>query len=502
MRLAGLAIWILLLMLLTLGFVESKVTEVSSSIVVVGPEDYSLYGNTSRCMGMVDRAARETNSRLNFVPTLFWADRQYKPSKQPTNSISYFCFEPSLNTDSTTSCKPATQQDIDTFQHSMQACFARAVEYNMSIEVTPRLQHSADPTIPSNTLDFRPLIDQEDFSYMDVMLTPLAAAINGAIDIKTRVWFALGRHIGASLFKHPLEYIQAAGTTHYNLYDNLPSNWPQILHVGLSLPFNKLCGCALTEVADPTEYIAQFPASFKQVQHSYDLALMPELLHHIDFISVSGLAPLSPHFAPGDLQTTLELFAQELSVFGIDLSAMLASTSLALHWVDLGLGGSTALGKAAETAAEAASSSSFGVLGKNSQITDPWDLRAISNSDTPVRTFLSYFYNNTAEYFWKQHDYKYQVDAAFIKSFGSWDFQAIHPDSTSQDGSYYFERASQVIRYHNQRSQRLLHLSEALGEAGIKFLIESRRLQHQQSVARMAAKRSGSLHHNRLDHAS
>ena len=475
-----------LMMLLLAAKLPCKVTELSSSIILMGAKDYTMQGNRSECTDMVDRAAKQANSRLNFVPTLFWADRNHKKSKAASAvGLSYFCFESTASSDSTLSCRPAAQQEIDVFQHSMKACFARAVEYNMSIEVTPHLQYSKENTIPSNTLDFNPLLDYEDFSYMDVMLAPLANAVNGAINSKTEVWLALQGQTGASVFQHPMEYMQAAGTTHYNLYDNLPDDWPQHLHVGISLNFNKLCGCVLADVADPREYIERFPIEFKKIKHNYDFELLHELVHHLDFISISGLAALSPSFSPADLQTTIQSFAMELSEFGISLADSLSNQPLKLHWVDFGIGGARADGALAKTAADAACSSSFGVLGKYSQVSDPWQLHAITTTETPVRTFLSYFYNNTAEYFWKQHEFKYQVDAVFLNNFGSWDIQAVHPDSSAQEGSYLFERASHVIRYHNQRSQRLINLSKTLGEAGVKFLIESREQQHRSPMARV-----------------
>ena len=457
---------------------QSKVVELSSSVIMNGPEDYTIHGNTSECTNMVDRAALETNSRLNFVTTLFWVDRTHNQGTQnPTNSISNFCFQRSYSTDGIVSCKPATQQDVDNFEHGMQACFMRAVQHDMSIEVSPRLQHSTEQTIPSNVLDLNPLLDYEDFSYMEVMLMPLAHAINNAIDNKTQVWIALQGQMGTSLFKYPMEYLQAFGTTYYALHAGLPGDWLDLLHIGVSLNFYNLCGCILTDVANPAEYSELFPDAFKAVKHTFDFEILHELFNRLDFISVAGLAPLSPEFSPGDLQITLQLFAKELSEFAMGLHHMLSNQGLSLHWVDFGIGGFTIDGQPAVTVAEAAGSSSSGVSGLYSQASDPWRFDSY-RYETPVRHFLSYFYNNTAEYLWKQHEYQYQVDAAYLYNFGSWDVQAIHPDSTSMEGSYQFESVMTVIRYHNWRSHRLINLSKTLGEAGVRFLIESRELQH------------------------
>ena len=480
---------------------QSKVVELSSSVVMLGSDDYILHGNTSECTNMVDRSALQTNSRLNFVPTLFWADRTLG-TQNSTNSISHYCFQRSYNTDGSVTCKPATRQDIVSFQHSMQACFVRAIEYNLSIEVSPRLQHSTGQNISSNTLDLSPLLDYQGFSYMEVMLLPLAHALSGAVNNKTEVWIALQGQMGASLFRHPLEYLQAFGTTHHALHAGLPDDSPDLLHIGVSLNFYQLCGCILTNVANPKEYSELFSDAFKTVEHTFDLKLLHELFKRLDFISVAGLAPLSPDFPPGDLQTTLQWFASELSAFGISLQSLLSRKVLALHWVDFGLGGFTMNGQPATTAADAAQSSAFGVSGLYNQGSDPWHLYSL-RSETPVRRFLSYFYNNTAEYFWTQHEYQYQVDAAYLHNFGSWDVQAIRSDSTSVEGSYQFESVNIVIRYHNWRSQRLINLSKTLGEAGVKFLIESRELQHKEPIASPYARNKyvARLHGNTLSDA-
>ena len=480
---------------------QSKVVELSSSVVMMGSEDYIIHGNTSECTNMVDRAALETNSRLNFVPTLFWVDRTHNQGTQnPTNSISHFCFQRSYSADGIVSCKPATQQDVDNFEQGMQACFMRAVQYNMSIQVSPRLQHSTEQMIPSNTLDLNPVLDYEDFSYMEVMLTPLAHALNGAINNKTQVWVALQGQMGMSLFKYPMEYLQALGTMHYALHAGLPGDRPNLLHIGVSLNFHNLCGCILMDVANPAEYSELFPDAFKAVKHTFDFEVLHALFDRLDFISVAGLAPLSPDFSPGDLQITLQLFATELSEFGMSLHHMLSNQGLALHWVDFGIGGFTIDGQPAVTAAEAAESSSSGVSGSYSQASDPGRLDS-HMSESPVRHFLSYFYNNTAEYLWKQHEHQYQVDAACLYNFGSWDVQAIHPDSTSLEGSYYFESVTTVIRYHNWRSHRLVNLSKTLGEAGVRFLIESRELQHKRPIQFARRKHVEGLYENRLSHA-
>ena len=487
-------IWAVLVVLLTAPVIgQCKVILLSSSIFLFGPEDYILHGNSSRCTQMVDRAAKEINSRLNFVPTLFWVDKK-SSSSRPVTTVSYFSYQRVTQPDGTITCKPASQTDIDTFQHSMQACFARAIEYNMSLQITPQLNDGTVQAAWQNLLNFDPLLDYEEFSYMDVMLSPLAHAVNAVVKAKTKVYFALQGQMGATLFNHPMQYMQAAGTLHHQLHNRVPKHWPEFVQFGISLNFNKLCGCVLTDTQDSATYMQQFPAAFKGIKHHFDFLLLQELFDRIDFVSISGLAPLSPTFSPGDLQTTVEWFAEELAEFGIDLHERLVDGTLALHWSDVGLGGgSSPKGNIATTAAETAEHPSWGFVGQYEQATDPWVLHAINTTESPVRSFLSLFYNQTTEYLWKQHEFKYQIDAAYLRNYGSWDVQGIYPDSTSGDGSYYYPSVAHVIRHHNWRSQRLTNLAETLGEAGIKFLIDSRMMQYREPVLTVPKKASAHI---------
>jgi len=92
------------------------------------------------------------------------------------------------------------------------------------------------------------------------------------------------------------------------------------------------------------------------------------------------------------------------------------------------------------------------------------------------------------------------VDAAYLKNYGSWDVQGIYPDSTTQEGSYYYGSAAHVIRHHNWRTQRLTTLAATLGEAGIKFLIESRELQYKMPAIKLPDKRPVSVSQSKAHH--
>ena len=453
-----------------------KVIPLSSSIVLVGAQDYVLQGQTSRCIDMVDRAAGQINSRRNFAPVLFWVDRTVmSPTPRQTSKISHFCFQRYVQSDGTVKCQPATQTDIGAFQKGMQACFARAVQHRMAIYISPQLNDGTGQAAWQNLLNLNPLTQYEDFSYIEVMLYPFAHAINGAVQEGTQVYFTLQGQMGSSLFYHPLEYLQAAGTLHRIMHEGLPAEWPEFIKFGISLNYNKVCGCILTDVADPASYNQLFPAAFRSVVHKFDFEILHELFERADFISISGTAPLSADFSIEQLQGSFELFARELLVFGIDVQQRRSGRTLQLHWTDIGIDDFfNVAGQVGLIAG--AQHPSGGVVDNEQEVEHMLSLRDVNTTDFSISSAVLAFYKQATQFLWHQHVLTYQVDAAFLSNQGTWDIQGIYPDSSAQAGTYYNPDTAGVIRHHNQRSQRLVGLAASLGEPGIKFLIESRDL--------------------------
>ncbi len=56
-------------------------------ILLAGPGDYVMNGASSRCIQMVQNAARNRQSRLMFTPTLFWVDDNYQQRKSVNSQV-------------------------------------------------------------------------------------------------------------------------------------------------------------------------------------------------------------------------------------------------------------------------------------------------------------------------------------------------------------------------------------------------------------------------------
>lgn len=64
----------------------------ASQVLVVGPGDYlAPNGGTSRCEQVVHRAAQFTQTKLMFVPTLFWVDEGYSSTRSVNSQASIKC---------------------------------------------------------------------------------------------------------------------------------------------------------------------------------------------------------------------------------------------------------------------------------------------------------------------------------------------------------------------------------------------------------------------------
>lgn len=456
-----------LILLLSAVSVQSEVTPLSSSILLVGAEDYILHSNTSRCIQLVDRAAEQIHSRLNFAPVLFWVDRNQKaPLPWQTNRVSHFCFQRYAQTDGTVSCKPASQTDIDTFQAGMQACFASAVQYKMSIHVTPLLSDGTGRAAWQNLLKLNPLAKYEGFSYFEIMLRPLAHAINGAVQEDTKVFFALQGQLGFSLFMHPLEYLQTTGTLHHIMRDGLPVQWPEFIKFGISLNYIKLCGCMLTDVDEPASYIQQFPAAFRSFRHNFDFALLHELFNRIAFISVSGSAPMSEEFSAEKLQARLGMFARELAVYGMNLYQRQKDHTLELHLYETGYDDSH--DNAGPVGLAAGVKQTFG-----GPIKIHKEAEDINSAGLGTTSMVKDYYNQAIKFLSEQHNFKLQVDAVFLSNQGPWDIQGIYQDVAIQDGLYRNSVVAEMIRHHNQKAQHT-SLAAISREADVKFATESR----------------------------
>ena len=143
---------------------------------------------------MVDRAAALGQRRVMFTPTLYFLDREPRPSGTPEehSRVSFFCYA----RDSWGGCPPATLAQRAYFTESMKACLGRAVQRGLDIAIAPHVDDGALGGRWRQGLVFDPLAKfgarhgGADLSYDEFILQPLTTAVAAVVAPTTKVWFA------------------------------------------------------------------------------------------------------------------------------------------------------------------------------------------------------------------------------------------------------------------------------------------------------------------------
>ena len=417
------------------------VTELSSSIITVGDSDIL----SDRCVQMVDRATRFRQKKLMFVPTLFWMQTGDGP-------VDYYCYNRTFDNNGQVQCPAATSDTIERFRWAMQRCFQRAIDSNMSIALTPHLDDGSGGGRWRNLLAFDPLEKRNGYSYADVVLYPLADALRAVGRSDTKIYFGMQGEMSSTVFRHPQSWRRLIPDLRQRLA--LGNAKPWNIQIGVNTNFNKICGCVGSEIIDPSEFVLKYPALWDQKKNEFDVTGIKDLYYELDYFGISSYPSLKPGFSTYDVQNAIYQFDFELKLVHPELSVQkLLSSGKKLHLSEYGIGGGanqngTVLARNAE---EAAKYPFFGIFGVYRKATDPWRLYDTWTPYEP-RDYMHYFYDKTLEFLRNESQFDYTVDAAFLWNQGSWDIQAIYPESTSYEGSFADPYVIQKINEHNSRA--------------------------------------------------
>ena len=416
----------------------SGIVELNSSVITIG--DYDITSN--RCVEMVDRAAAYRQSKIMFVPTLFWMQTGNGP-------IEHYCFNRYQDQNGKYQCDAADSQKIASYQAAMQRCFQRAVDAGLSIAVTPHLDDGRAEGRWRNVLVFDPLEKKKGYSYAEAILFPLVDALTAVAKESTQVFFGMQGEMSATVFRHPESWRRLASMIKDRVAQARGTVVRNNFQLGVSTNFNKLCGCVGVDIINPEEFVQRYPVLWEKVKGEFDLNAISALYHELDYFGMSSYPSLSPNFATGDIESAIYQFDFEFQYFGLSVNDLIKKGKK-VHFSEYGLGGGSSQNGdvKAKTAEEAALYPFFGIFGGYRRDTDPWEL-AYLDRPSPVRDYQRYFYTKTLEYLRYEKDYRYRVDAAFIWNQSSWDVQAIYPDSTSSEGSYRDPVIVDMINKHN-----------------------------------------------------
>ena len=414
------------------------ITELNSSVIVVGDSDWL----SDRCVNMVESAAQFKQSKIMFVPTLFWVQTGDGP-------VDHYCYDRHQDASGKWKCTPADPAKIAQFKGAMQRCFQKAVDENLSIALTPHLDDGLGQGRWRNVLVFDPLEKRGGYSYAEAVLYPLADAISAVARADTKVYFGLQGEMSATVFRHPRSWKSLVGTLKDRISAGRDAAFKKNIQVGVSTNFNKLCGCVGLDIIDPSEYVRRYPELWDKVKDQFDLQEIAALFDAVDYFGMSSYPSLYPDFPTSEIENAISQFDFEFSFFGLTVNGLIQKGKH-VHFSEYGLGGGVSQSGdvKATDAAGAAKFPFFGLFGAYSRATDPWVLYDL-NQPSAVRDYLRYFYGKTMEYLRNERPYKYRVDAAFLWNQSSWDIQGIYPESNSADGSYRDPLLAEQIAKHN-----------------------------------------------------
>ncbi len=416
---------------------QRPMTELNSSIIAVGDGDWL----SDRCVNMVDRASKFKQSKIMFVPTLFWVQDGNGPVK-------HYCYDRRQDSQGKFSCEPADSAKIARFKAAMQRCFQKAIDAKLSIALTPHLDDGTGQGRWRNVLDFDPTTKHAGFSYAEVALLPLAEALNTIARPDTKIYFGMQGEMSVTVFRHPKAWRSLVRQLKDTLAQGRDDNFRNNIQIGISTNFNKLSGVGI-EIIDPSEYVRRYPELWESVKHTFDLNEIHGLLDDIDYVGMSSYPSLSPRFPTRQVENAISQFDFEFSFFGVTVADLIAKGKK-IHFSEYGVGGGISQNGdvKATDAAGAASRPFFGIFNAYKRSTDPWVLYDL-NIPSEVRDYQRYFYGKTLEYLGNARRYKYQVDAAFLWNQSSWDVQAVYPESTTAEGSYRDPVIVDMINKHN-----------------------------------------------------
>lgn len=379
---------------------------------------------------MVNRAGRTGSSRINFVISHYFVD------KNRDNVVDYFC----LKLTSSPECTPATQELVDKWVALFKPCLDYAVGLGFDIAFTPHLDDGLNNGQWRNAMLINPLQKYGGMSYAEFVLKPLADVMAATLREKTKVWFALQGEMSAMVTAFPREHTKLLPYIKQVVLGDHP-DWADNVRVGVSTNFNKLCGMEMCQVADGKRL---------------DAAGVRELYSSVDFIGISAYPRYKGKMT--DMEDSTQMFDQELKVFGVDLAKLVNVDKKEFVFNEFGIGGGASVSgdQPARTVQQASDGPFFGVYGPYTRKLDPWRLFLPVNVLVGTREYLYDWFGAASIWLAKKGGPTWRVDHVFMWNLNSWDLQGIHMESTTKEGSYRDETVYKIIRSHNLKTRGLV----------------------------------------------
>jgi len=382
------------------------------------------------CHQMVQRAIATNAKSIKFVPTVHYYGSE--------THIDRFCLR-----DEYWACQDINSGLLTKYTDLLASCMKKAVDAGVGIAVLAHLDNMKEYTW-RNVLQFSPTAKYNGYSYADVVLKPMATAVNKAIRPGTEVIFTLQGETGKSISQYSKQWLELVGKVKGWIKEGKNLNNKDVL-VGISLNYNKIYGWFTFDSISP-QYISQtLDKEWKTQVAKYpiDLVNFRKLYDAIDIIGVSAYPPLDPNFTPADLEITLKYHDQELKYAGVDLKGLL-NKGKRLVISEWGIGGGTMDGsKIAANLADVAGYPFFGLWYPYATNKDPW-------RNPQFNAYRRKLYSATSDWLKKKGGPTYRVDGLYVWNAGSWDATGVHFATAGNGGSWQDGQITEMVKAHNK----------------------------------------------------
>ncbi len=324
-------------------------------------------------------------------------------------------------------CRPLTKELIASYTETFKGYMTLAIEYGLNVSFVPHLDSAGDSAgFWRNSAFFDPLHVYDGFTYNEIMLQPLAAALPELLKSGKHVHFALQGEMGATVFYAANSYRAIARQLREQLTPHLRSAGQ--LDIGISMNFNKVGG------KDGNDNLYYYG--------SEELQAVQALVNEVDFVGISGYGPVSIVPVAQDFNSSIHIFMRELNDYGVYVPH-----EKELHFSEVSLGGGSADNDGARPAssvAEAAAMPYSGLYGAYSIDKDPWQ-------NPELRTLRVNYHRALLEYLSTSGLTQWKVTAAYLWNTNSWDVQGLY---NSQSEPYRDEEIMRLIRSYNLKAAR------------------------------------------------
>lgn len=302
-------------------------TELSSSIVMISFFDLSeqnLDGKAAvPCKDGVDRAKKLNMKSIEFQFSAYWTGP--KPEKP-----SGWCYKNGY-----LRCEAVTAASIKTLQDGMASCAQYAVDSGFkAVVLIPKIDYN-EFYYWRNDLWFNPLDKFDGFSYVDILLTPFAGALN-AVAAKApagvNFYLALQAETAKSVTYGPRNWLAVAATVKAALTKGLAAK-AGAMKIGLAQNNRRVCSCLDTHKIDKVygvyNYLAAYGKEFNDVTKADDLrfdrAALQYLYSQMDFLAISGYVMVYPGYSTAEMEMSCLQHSLALSFMGINMQQLLGS---------------------------------------------------------------------------------------------------------------------------------------------------------------------------------